>query len=155
RAPARSEKLLTELSLRPHDTGDAAGTAPAPPNARIAGVAHRMPAFTHHVFVCGNVREPGHKRGCCDPEGNQALRDAFKKELKKCGFGPLARANHAGCLEQCEHGPTVVIYPQGIWYGRVTVEDVPRIVAKTLLGGEILNDLLIPDTCLNATDCPH
>ena len=37
--------------------------------------------------------------------------------------------------------PTVVIYPQGIWYGRVKVEDVPRIVAKTILGGEVLNDL--------------
>ena len=51
-----------------------------------------MPAFTHHIFVCGNVRAPGHKRGCCDPDGNQALREAFKKELKTAGFGPLARA---------------------------------------------------------------
>lgn len=114
-----------------------------------------MPAFTHHAFVCGNVRAPGHKRGCCDPDGNQSLREAFKKELKAAGFGPLARANHSGCLEQCEHGPTVVIYPQGIWYGHVTVADVPRIVAKTLLGGEILNDLLIADDCLNNPNCPH
>jgi (2Fe-2S) ferredoxin len=114
-----------------------------------------MPAFTHHIFVCGNVRAPGHKRGCCDPDGNQALREAFKKELKTAGFGPLARANHAGCLEQCEHGPTVVIYPQGIWYGGVKIQDVPRIVEKTILGGEILNDLMIADVCLNNPDCPH
>ena len=114
-----------------------------------------MPAFTHHVFVCGHVREPGHKRGCCDPEGKQALRDAFKRELKKAGFGPTARANHAGCLEQCEHGPTVVIYPLGVWYGHVTPADVPRIVARTLVAGEILNDLLIADSCLNTADCPH
>jgi (2Fe-2S) ferredoxin len=114
-----------------------------------------MPAFTHHLFVCGNVRAPGHKRGCCDPEGHQGLREAFKKELKKAGFGPLARANHSGCLEHCEHGPTVVIYPLGIWYGHVRVEDVNRIVNKTLIGGEILSDLLIPDTCLNNTSCPH
>ncbi len=114
-----------------------------------------MPAFTHHILVCGNVREPGHKRGCCDPEGKQALREAFKRELKATGFGLLARANHTGCLDQCEHGPNVVIYPLGIWYGHVTVEDVPRIVAKTILGGEILNDLLIPDHCLNNPDCPH
>ncbi|MBX6313703.1 MAG: (2Fe-2S) ferredoxin domain-containing protein [Isosphaeraceae bacterium] len=114
-----------------------------------------MPAFTHHVFVCGNVRVPGHRRGCCDPAGTQALREAFKKELKQAGFGLLARANHSGCLEQCEHGPTVVIYPQGIWYGRVRVEDVPRIVAKTIVGGEVLNDLLIPDSCLNNPHCPH
>ena len=49
----------------------------------------------------------------------------------------------------------MVIYPQGIWYGRVTVDDVPRIVEKTLLGGEVLTDLLIPDSCLNNPDCPH
>ncbi len=67
----------------------------------------------------------------------------------------MARPNHAGCLEQCEHGPTVVIYPQGVWYGNVTVEDVPRIVNKTLLGGEVLTDLLIDDSCLNNTECPH
>ncbi|HEU5117311.1 MAG TPA: hypothetical protein VFT74_11660 [Isosphaeraceae bacterium] len=67
----------------------------------------------------------------------------------------LARANHSGCLEQCEHGPTVVIYPQGIWYGRVTAEDVPRIVNKTLLAGEVLTDLLIAEDCLNNPACPH
>ena len=94
--------------------------------------------------------------GLRDRSNTQAhLREAFKKELKKAGFGALARANHAGCLEQCEHGPTVVIYPQGIWYGRVQVEDVARIVTKTILGGEILNDLLLPDDCLNNPDCPH
>jgi len=114
-----------------------------------------MPAFSHHVFICGNARAPGHPRGGCDPAGNQALRDAFKAELKTAGLGPLARANGAGCLDQCEHGPTVVIYPQGIWYGRVRVEDVPRIVARTLVAGEILDDLLIPDACLNNPACPH
>jgi (2Fe-2S) ferredoxin len=114
-----------------------------------------MPAFTHHIFVCGNIRAPGHKRGCCDPEGRQELREAFKKELKAAGFGLMARANHSGCLEQCEHGPTVVIYPQGIWYGGVKLEDVPRIVARTILSGEVLNDLVIADHCLNNPDCPH
>ncbi len=114
-----------------------------------------MPAFTHHIFVCGNVREAGHKRGCCDPQGNQALRDAFKKELKAAGSGATTRANHAGCLDQCEHGPTVVIYPAGIWYGRVTIEDVPRIVATTIVAGEVVPDLLIPDECLNNPGCPH
>jgi (2Fe-2S) ferredoxin len=114
-----------------------------------------MPAFTHHMFVCGNVREPGHRRGCCDPGGTQSLREAFKVELKRAGLGPLVRANHAGCLEQCEHGPTVVIYPLGVWYGKVRLEDVPRIVSRTIVGGEILNDLVIPDSCLNNPSCPH
>jgi (2Fe-2S) ferredoxin len=114
-----------------------------------------MPQFTHHIFVCGNVREQGHKRGCCDPSGENRLREAFKNALRKTGSGLLVRVNHAGCLDQCEHGPTVVIYPQGVWYGRVGVEDAPRIVDRTVIAGEIIEDLLIPDTCLNNPDCPH
>lgn len=114
-----------------------------------------MASFHYHVFVCGNVRRPCHRRGCCDPEGRQLLREAFKTELKKAGLHSVARANHAGCLDQCEHGPVVVIYPQGIWYGKVSLEDVPRIVARTILQGEILDDLLIPESCLNNPGCPH
>jgi (2Fe-2S) ferredoxin len=108
-----------------------------------------MPAFTHHIFVCGNARAPGHPRGCCDPDGKGSLKDAFKVALKRAGVGGNVRANGAGCLDQCELGPAVVIYPQGIWYGRVTLEDVPRIVERTIVGGEILEDLLISDEQLN------
>jgi (2Fe-2S) ferredoxin len=52
-------------------------------------------------------------------------------------------------------GAPRVIYPQGIWYGHVTRADVPRIIEKTVLGGEVLDDLLIPDSCLNNPECPH
>ncbi len=108
-----------------------------------------MAKFTSHIFVCCNRREPGSPRGCCNPDGSEALRNAFKAELKRRDLGPLVRANHAGCLDQCEHGPTVVIYPQQIWYGHVTVEDVPRIVDETIIGGRVLSDLLIADEALN------
>jgi (2Fe-2S) ferredoxin len=108
-----------------------------------------MPEFTHHIFVCCNQREPGHSRGCCDPEGSEALRNAFKAEVKNRKLGPLVRANTAGCLDQCESGPCVVIYPQAIWYGGVTLADVPRIIEETVIGGKVLNDLLIPAERLN------
>ena len=87
-----------------------------------------MPGYTHHIFVCGNAREAGHPRGSCDPSGKQPLRDLFKKELKRAGVAATTRANQAGCLDQCEHGPVVVIYPQGIWYGPVQAEDVARMI---------------------------
>ena len=73
----------------------------------------------------------------------------LRAELKRQGAGPLVRANKSGCLDQCEHGPTLVIYPQEIWYGGVTEGDVPRIVSETILGGRILSDLLIADERLN------
>lgn len=114
-----------------------------------------MAAFRHHIFLCENVREPGHARGCCDPEGKGELRSAFKGELKKAGVAGTTRANKAGCLDQCEHGPVVVVYPQGIWYGHVKVEDVPRIVRETIVGGKVLEDLRIADECLNNPKCPH
>ena len=108
-----------------------------------------MPAFTHHIFVCCNRRSPGHERGCCDSEGAQRLRNLFKAEVKRRGLGPAVRANTAGCLDQCELGPTVVIYPQEIWYGHVAPEDVPRIIEETVVGGIVLEDLLIPNELLN------
>jgi (2Fe-2S) ferredoxin len=108
-----------------------------------------MSTFTHHIFVCCNQREPGSARGCCDPAGGEALRSAFKAELKKRNLGPRVRANKAGCLDQCELGPTVVIYPQAIWYGNVQLGDVQRIIDETVIGGRILDDLVIPDEELN------
>ncbi len=108
-----------------------------------------MPAFTHHIFVCCNHRSAGHPRGCCDPDGSERLRALFKAEVERLGLGPLVRANKAGCLEQCELGPTVVIYPQGVWYGKVQPEDVPRIIQETVLGGRVLEDLVLADELLN------
>lgn len=108
-----------------------------------------MPKFTHHIFVCCNQREPGHSRGCCNPDGAGKLRAAMKAEVERRGLKPLVRANAAGCLDQCELGPTVVIYPQGVWYGGVQPADVPRIVEETVIGGRILEDLQIPDEYLN------
>ena len=114
-----------------------------------------MPAFTHHIFICCNQRSPEHRRGCCDPDGSERLRNAFKAEVKARKLGPLVRANKSGCLEQCEHGPTVVIYPQGIFYGNVTLDDVPRIIEETIIHGRVIDELRIADSCLNNPDCEH
>lgn len=108
-----------------------------------------MPAFTHHIFICENRRDADHPRGSCDPKGHGDLKDALKKELKRHGLKGEVRANSAGCLDQCECGPVLVIYPQAIWYGAVTLEDVPRIVAETVVNGRVLEDLRIPEAALN------
>ena len=108
-----------------------------------------MPAFTHHIFICTNQREPGSSRGSCNADGTEALRSAFKKEVERRGLKPLVRANAAGCLDQCELGPAVVIYPQAVWYGGVRLSDVPRIVEETIVHGRVVEDLLIPADQLN------
>jgi (2Fe-2S) ferredoxin len=114
-----------------------------------------MASFTHHIFVCGNDREPGHSRGSCGGQRANALRDAFKKAIKAAGVGARVRANSAGCLDQCEHGPVVVVYPQNIWYGHVGTEDAARIVERTVIAGEIVEDLKLAEDCLNNPTCPH
>jgi (2Fe-2S) ferredoxin len=73
------------------------------------------------------------------------VRDVLKKELSARGLGKIVRANNAGCLDQCEQGVTIVIYPEQVWYGGVTVDDVTDIIEQHLIRGEIVERLLIPD----------
>ena len=84
-------------------------------------------------------------RGSCDPDGSEALQKAFKKALAERGINRRIRANKSGCLDQCERGPTVVVYPEGIWYGRVTLDDVDEIVDAHIVGGRPVARLLMPE----------
>ncbi|MFN0157034.1 MAG: (2Fe-2S) ferredoxin domain-containing protein [Bacteroidota bacterium] len=104
-----------------------------------------MSRFQRHVFVCINER-PGHDpKGCCLLKGSAEVRDMLKDELKKRGLARYIRANNAGCLDACEFGVSLVIYPEGIWYGGVKKEDIPEIIERTLLKGEVIERLLIND----------
>jgi (2Fe-2S) ferredoxin len=91
--------------------------------------------FRHHVFVCENRRDPSDPRGSCGCKGSEEIRAALNREIAARGLKKEVRANAAGCLDACADGPTVVVYPEGVWYGRVRVEDVPEIVEKHLVGG--------------------
>ncbi len=114
-----------------------------------------MAKFERHVFVCTNVREPGSARPSCTTDGKGELHSALKDAVRGAGLACSIRANKAGCLDQCEHGPTVVVYPEAVWYGGVTVEDVPEIVSEHLIAGRPVQRLIIADDCLNAAECPH
>lgn len=87
-----------------------------------------------YVFVCTNQRPDGHPRGSCLTRGSadvfQALRDV-QGERGATTFKVVA----TGCLEPCMTGPTVVVYPDDVWYGGVTAEDAERIVDEHLIGG--------------------
>ena len=104
-----------------------------------------MSRYQRHVFVCLNEREPNHPKGCCHAKGSEEVRDTLKAELKKRGLSHIVRANNAGCLDACEHGITMVIYPEGIWYGKVQKEDIEEIIDRTILNGEVIQRLLIPN----------
>src|SRR6266700_2578648 len=83
------------------------------------------------------------------------LQKAFKEKLASLGLKGKVRANQSGCLDQCEHGPTVVVYPDAVWYGHVTNADVDEIVNMHILGGKPVERLRLADSCLNTATCEH
>ena len=104
-----------------------------------------MAKFQRHVFICINERDASDARGCCAAKGGAEVAAAFKSKLHERGLKRLVRANKAGCLDQCARGVTVVVYPEAVWYGGVTVEDVDEIIDKHIVGGEQVDRLVIPD----------
>lgn len=73
------------------------------------------------------------------------MRDALKVELGSRGLAKAVRANNAGCLDACASGAVLVIYPEQIWYGGVTPADVPEIVERTIVNGEVIERLLLKE----------
>ncbi len=114
-----------------------------------------MPKFEHHVFICTNKRDEEADRPSCARQGSEKLKSAFKDAVKEAGLKGKVRANELGCLDQCEHGPVVVVYPDAVWYGFVRVKDVEEIVREHLVHGRPVERLKLADTCLNTERCPH
>jgi (2Fe-2S) ferredoxin len=94
------------------------------------------PPFIKHIFVCLNERDPGNPRGDCTQKGSPDLLKKLKAALKARGLDETIRANKAGCLDNCEQGCSVVVYPEGVWYGHVTEADVEEIVEQHLRNGK-------------------
>ncbi|MBC8053176.1 MAG: (2Fe-2S) ferredoxin domain-containing protein [Sphingobacteriaceae bacterium] len=87
--------------------------------------------YKHHVFICTNQRPEGSRISCGESHGMELV-DAFKKLIKDRGLNTEIRAQKAGCMEACEAGPSVVIYPEGVFYSRVQLSDVEEIVTEHL-----------------------
>jgi (2Fe-2S) ferredoxin len=99
------------------------------------------PPFTRHLFICTNRRPDGSPKGCCASKGGEELKVAFKKELDAQDVKGV-RANSAGCLDACEQGMSVVVYPDNVWYSRVTQADVKEIVQEHIKGGKPVERLM-------------
>ena len=99
--------------------------------------------YKHHVFFCTNNRN-GSRQSCEDCNAT-ALRTYAKDKVKAAGMAVDGgvRVNSAGCLNRCELGPVMVVYPEGTWYTFVDEEDVDEIVEKHLGKGEVVTRLLV------------
>src|SRR5260370_38320574 len=95
-----------------------------------------------HVFCCVQQRPAGHNRGCCADKGSLQLSDGMCRRAMARGWARV-RINRAGCLNMCEHGPAMVIYPEGVWYRYSTAEDVEEILTEHILHGKRVEQLLL------------
>jgi len=99
--------------------------------------------YERHIFICTNRRPEGHFRGCCASRGGEEVRARFKALLRDHGLPGRVRANGATCLDVCELGASVVVYPEGVWYKGVRPEDVDEIFREHILEGRPVERFLI------------
>ncbi len=101
------------------------------------------PFFERHVFFCLNQREEG--RACCGQHGSAAAQKHAKRRIEELGLSGRGkiRINQAGCLDRCEEGPVLVVYPEGIWYTYVDTSDIDEIIDCHLVGGKVVDRLKI------------
>jgi (2Fe-2S) ferredoxin len=100
------------------------------------------PYFEAQIFVCTNDRGPDAKRPSCARAGSEKLRDYMKAQARAAGVGNM-RINAAGCLDRCELGCTMVIYPEGVWYHYDTRADIDEIIETHLKQGKRVERLLL------------
>lgn len=102
-----------------------------------------MSYYDKHVFFCCNQRDNG--EACCAGRGAVALRDYAKKRVKELGLSGKGkvRVNQAGCLDRCEEGPCLVVYPEEVWYTFVDAHDIDEIVDEHLKNGRVVERLRI------------
>ncbi|HUL95610.1 MAG TPA: (2Fe-2S) ferredoxin domain-containing protein [Usitatibacter sp.] len=102
-----------------------------------------MSFYKHHVFFCTNRRDA--PETCCATHDAEAMRKYAKGRVKELGLsGPgQVRVNQAGCLDRCEEGPCIVVYPEGVWYTYVDKQDIDEIVEEHLVNGRIVGRLRI------------
>ncbi|MFN6038487.1 MAG: (2Fe-2S) ferredoxin domain-containing protein [Bacteroidota bacterium] len=99
--------------------------------------------FDKHIFVCTHQRQAGEKPSCGETHGI-ALVTAFKKMIKDKNIPIKIRAQRAGCLDICHYGPTIVVYPDGIFYVGVSLADVEEIVNSHLINNIPVERLRLP-----------
>lgn len=103
-----------------------------------------MNYFSRHIFFCTNQREAG--EACCNNHDAQKMRDYVKNKVKKLGLSTeedRIRINSAGCLDRCESGPVLVVYPEAVWYTYVDESDLDEIIEEHLKNGRVVERLKI------------
>ena len=97
----------------------------------------------HHIFICTSSRANGQQKGFCHARDGIGVMIKFIEEIEEREIGGEVFINNTGCFGICEKGPIVVIYPDNVWYGPVTPDDVGEILDEHIRGGRIIERLII------------
>ncbi len=105
-----------------------------------------MDLFRSHVLVCAGTG--------CEASNSTALRQALKEEIEDNGLEREIRIVETGCFGFCRFGPNMVVYPEGVMYCEVHLEDVPELVSEHFLKGRVVQRLLYhpPDAEMTVSD---
>lgn len=98
--------------------------------------------YASHLFICTNRRDCGSRRGSCATRGAEELRSYAKERMKQLKI-PNIRINTAGCLDRCELGPVLVIYPDAVWYHFRSRDDVDEILTEHVINGRPVHRLML------------
>lgn len=97
----------------------------------------------YHIFVCTSSRINGQQKGFCHSKNAVGLVESFMEEVQDRGLGGEVFVSNTGCFGICEKGPIVVVYPDNVWYGSVSEDDIEEIMDQHIEGGQVVERLLI------------
>ncbi|MBP7962899.1 MAG: hypothetical protein KBG20_14690 [Caldilineaceae bacterium] len=89
-----------------------------------------MALYRKHIFICTSGPYCWYDCDQGDPDG---FLKYLKRRVAEAGLRDAVRVNRSGCLNQCGHGPTLVVYPEGVWYGGVQHADLEEIFQEHIL----------------------
>ncbi len=101
-----------------------------------------MKEYKKHIFICEYARSKDEKKKSCGRSNSSKIKKKFKEHLKELKFSEVIRANSAGCLGNCKHGPVAVVYPEGVWYKGLKPKDVEEIVKSHLVNNKPVKRLM-------------
>lgn len=99
--------------------------------------------YKYHIFCCINERPADNPKGCCKAKGSDEILDYLKGAVHDKGLKQEIKVSASKCLGACSHGPSVVIYPEGVWYTVSTVKDAQEVLEKHILNGKIVDRLIM------------